>query len=172
MSKIYKYTNKILEAIQKRNRRINANIRQTTDVTETGQKYFAIAKINIPKINCKYGILCTIDSEYTWTQELLGMSPCYFWGAEPNKVGNFCIAGHNYRNTRFFSKVPTLKNGDKVEITDLGGNTVKYAVYDKYRVNPDELECTSQLTNGKKEVTLITCTNDNKKRYIIKAREV
>lgn len=29
MSKIYKYTNKILEAIQKRNRRINANIRQS-----------------------------------------------------------------------------------------------------------------------------------------------
>ena len=67
--------------------------------------------------------------------------------------------------------MPKLKNGDIIEITDLGGNTIEYEVYDKFIVNPDELECTSQLTNGKKEITLITCTNDNQRRYIIKARE-
>ena len=32
--------------------------------------------------------------------------------------------------------------------------------------------CTNQNTNGKKEVTLITCTNDSKKRVIVKAREI
>ena len=53
------------------------------------------------------------------------------------------------------------------EYTSLGYND-----YDKYLVDPDDVSCTSQLTNGRKEVTLITCTNDNKQRYIIKAREM
>ena len=151
---------------------ISENIRNSTRVTESGQKYFVVAKINIPKINCNYGILCTIDSEYTWSNELLKISPCYFWGAEPNKPGNFCIAGHNYRNQKFFSKVPTLENGDIIEITDLTNTTVKYSVYDKFTVYDDETDCTSQETGGKTEITLITCTNDSKKRVIIKARKV
>ena len=49
---------------------------------------------------------------------------------------------------------------------------MKYKVYDKYTVVPEDVSCTSQLTNGRKEITLITCTNDNKLRYIIKAREI
>ena len=121
---------------------IAENIRNNTYVTESGTKYYAIAKINIPSISCEYSVLCAIDSEYTWSNELLKISPCYFWGAEPNKPGNFCIAGHNYRNTRFFSKVPTLENGDIIEITDLTNTTVKYSVYDKYTVIPDDLSCT------------------------------
>ena len=45
-------------------------------------------------------------------------------------------------------------------------------IYDKYVVGPTDLDCTSQLTNGMKEITLITCTNDSTKRVIVKAREV
>lgn len=148
------------------------NIRRTTFVTESGQKYFKIAEINIPKIECNYAVLSTIDNEYTWTNELLKISPCYFWGAEPNKPGNFCIAGHNYRNNKFFSKVPTLTNGDIIEITDLTNTTVKYAVYDMFTVYDDQRDCTSQETDGKTEITLITCTNDSSKRVIVKARKV
>lgn len=40
------------------------------------------------------------DSEAE-TEALLKISPTKFWGADPNEVGNFCIVGHNYRNTRF-----------------------------------------------------------------------
>ena len=100
------------------------------------------------------------------------MSPVKFWGPEPNEVGNFCIVGHNYRDTRFFSKVPTLENGDLIEITDLSGKTINYKVYNKYEVVPEDTSCTSQLTDGKKEITLITCTNDNKHRVIVKARAI
>ena len=49
---------------------------------------------------------------------------------------------------------------------------IKYAVYNKYVVNPEDVACTSQLTNGNKEVTLITCTNYGKQRLVVKAREV
>ena len=45
-------------------------------------------------------------------------------------------------------------------------------MYNKYEVDPTDVSCTSQLTNGNKEVTLITCTNDSKLRVIVKAREV
>lgn len=126
--------------------------------------YYTIGVINIPSINVNYPILST------YTDELLKIAPCRFHGPNPNEVGNLCIAGHNYKNSKFFSKVPNLQLGDKIEITDLSGRMLTYTVYDKFIVNPDELECTSQLTNGNKEITLITCTNDNKQRHIIKAR--
>lgn len=135
-------------------------------VASDGTVYFTIGTINIPSINVNYPILST------WSDALLKISPCKFWGPNPNEVGNLCIAGHNYKNSKFFSKVPNMEIGDTIEITDLGGNTVVYAIYDKYIVSPEERECTSQMTNGKREITLITCTNDNKKRHIIKAREI
>jgi LPXTG-site transpeptidase (sortase) family protein len=129
-----------------------------------GTIYYTIGVINIPSINVNYPILST------YTDELLKIAPCRFHGPNPNEVGNLCIAGHNYKNSKFFSKVPNLQLGDKIKITDLSGRMLTYTVYDKFIVNPDELECTSQLTNGNKEITLITCTNDNKQRHIIKAR--
>lgn len=130
-----------------------------------GTVYYTIGTINIPKINVNYPILSTTSVE------LLKISPCKFWGANPNQVGNLCIVGHNYRNSLFFSKVPTLEIGDSIEITDLSGKKVTYIIYDKYIIDPSDVACTSQLTQGKREVTLITCTNDSKQRYVIKSRE-
>jgi LPXTG-site transpeptidase (sortase) family protein len=119
----------------------------------------------VPSIDIEYPIL---DH---WTDELLKISPCYFWGAQPNQVGNFCIVGHNYRNKKFFSKVPTLEPGEEIIITDLTQKKIVYEIYDVYVVEPDNVESTTQLTNGMREVTLITCTNDSSKRVIVKARE-
>ena len=48
---------------------------------------------------------------------------------------------------------------------------MSYSVYDKFEVDPTDTSCTSQHTNGQKEITLITCTNDSKRRVIVKARE-
>ena len=130
-----------------------------------GTKYHTIGVINVPKLGINYPILSET------TEELLKIAPCKFWGPSPNKVGNLCIAGHNYRNSKFFSKLPNLEIGDIVEITDLSGETVQYEVYDKYIVEPNDLSCTSQLVGEERQITLITCTNDNKQRWILKARE-
>ena len=137
-----------------------------TYTASDGKKYTTVGTIKIPKISVEYPILS--ETSVSW----LKVSPCKFWGANPNEVGNLCIAGHNYRNKKFFSKVPKLVVGDIIEITDLDGKTVKYSVYDKYTVDPDNTDCTSQLTNGKKIVTLITCTDDSKQRVIVQAEEV
>lgn len=131
-----------------------------------GNEYSVVGVVNIPKINCKYPIIAET------TDKLLKVSVCKFWGANPNEVGNLCIVGHNYKNSKFFSKVPSLVVGDIVEITDLSGKTLKYEAYDIYTVDPSDTRCTSQLTQGKKEVTLITCTNDTKQRVIVKSTEV
>lgn len=145
---------------------------KTLQTTNDGYQYATVATINIPKINVNYPILDGTTDSTEETESLLKISPTKFWGPEPNEVGNFCIVGHNYRNTKFFSKVPNLENGDIIEITDMEGKTIQYKIYDKYQVDPTDLSCTSQLTNGNKEITLITCTDDSKQRVIVKAREV
>lgn len=140
--------------------------------TSNGTKYYAVATVDIPSIDCTYPVLVADNPEdATKLDELLKISPCKFWGPDPNEVGNFCIVGHNYRSNKFFSHVPDLSIGDKIEIKDLNGQTIIYKIYDKYVVQPDDVSCTSQRTNGLKEVTLITCTDDSKLRVIVKARE-
>ena len=134
--------------------------------TEDGSKYSAVATVSIPSLNLSYPVLSETNDE------LLKISPCKFWGPNPNEVGNFCIVGHNYRNTKFFSKVPNLAMGETIKLTDMSGKTLTYKIYDKYTVDPTDVRCTSQLTNGKKEVTLITCTNDSKQRVIVKATQI
>ncbi len=147
-------------------------VKKEMQTTQEGYHYATVATINIPKIGVQYPILDGETDSVEETEKLLKMSPVKFWGPEPNEVGNFCIVGHNYRDTRFFSKVPTLENGDLIEITDLSGKTINYQVYNKYQVVPEDTSCTTQLTDGKKEITLITCTNDNKHRVIVKARAI
>lgn len=142
----------------------NQNVEMHT--APSGDQYYTASIVNIPKLNINYPVLNKT------TDELLKISPCKFWGPDANEEGNYCIVGHNYRNKKFFSKVPTLENGDIIEITDLTGRMIKYSVYKKYVVNPEDVSCTSQITNGRKEITLITCTNDSKQRVIVKAAEL
>ncbi|MBQ9297536.1 MAG: sortase [Clostridia bacterium] len=148
---------------------VDSGIDTTIYTASDGVEYTTIAKIYIPKIDITYPILSQTNPQTV--VELMKISPCKFWGADPNEVGNFCIVGHNYKNEKFFSKVPKLEIGDTVDITDTKGRMVTYEVYNKYVVDPTDVECTSQNTNGRKEITLITCTNDSKHRVIVKCKE-
>ena len=47
---------------------------------------------------------------------------------------------------------------------------MQYKIYDINQVFPNDVSCLKQNTNFK-EVTLITCTSDSKKRIIVKAKE-
>ena len=132
-----------------------------------GKQYETIGIVRIPKINVNYPILAQ-----TTNVELMKVAPYKFWGANPNEVGNLCIIGHNYRRKGvFFSDVPSLAVGDIVEIQDLTQRTIQYEVYDIHTVDPNDRSDTTQYTNGKKEVTLITCTDDAKQRVIVKCTE-
>ena len=71
-----------------------------------------------------------------------------------------------------FRNLKELVIGDKIYLSDNSIGKIEYEIYDLYKVIPEDVGCLSQLTNGKREITLITCTNDSKKRIIVKAREL
>lgn len=142
---------------------------QQTYKTQTGANYTTDSIVNIPSLGIKYPVLKTDEAHM---DEVLEISIVKFWGCNPNEVGNYVIVGHNYKNKKMFGKLSAIKNGDVVEITDLTGRTVKYSVYDKYKVSPTDTACTSQKTNGNKEITLITCSNYGTQRLVVKAREI
>ncbi len=142
--------------------KIDTNTYTSTD----GVKYTTEAVLKIPKIGIEYPVLSDTSPD------LLYVSINKYWGPSPNEVGNYCIVGHYYESGIMFGKLHKLKNGDIAELTDLSGRTIKYQVYNKYVVEPTDTRCTSQLTNGKKELTLITCTNYGKQRLVVKLREV
>ena len=122
-----------------------------------------IGSIKIPKIDISYPILENTNSA------LLKVSVCKFYGPFPNRIGNLCIAGHNYKNSSMFSNLHKLDIGDFFYITDLNNTRLKYIIYDKFIVNKNNLECIKNV--NRVEVTLITCDNlDNSKRLVIKAK--
>lgn len=138
----------------------------STYTAPNGKKYETIGVVKIPKLNITYPILSQT------TDALMKVAPCKFHGASPNEVGNLCIIAHNYRRKGvFFSDVPDLENGDIVEIQDLSQRTIQYEVYDVHIVMPDNVSDTSQKTNGRKEVTLITCTDNSEQRVIVRCKE-
>ena len=127
--------------------------------------YDVIAKLEIPEISLETYIL------KTYSNESLNISVVKFWGAKPNTSGNFCIAGHNFKNKNMFHDLKELNIGDNLFIIDNNVGRVEYEIYNIYKVSPEDVSCLSQETEGKKQVTLITCTNDSKERIIVKAKE-
>ena len=85
------------------------------------------------------------------------------------KCGNLVIVGHNYKN-KFFGNLKELENGDVIIILPTKGKAQLYNVYDKYIVDETDKSCLNQETNGKIELTLITCASDSTKRLVVKCR--
>ncbi len=160
-------TNSILEdnAETQKNKQSTTNEQNVEkEYIETEFKgYKVCAKLNIPIINLETYVL----EEYS--KQALLTSVTKFYGGEPNKVGNFCIAGHNYGSTNMFQNIKKLKVKDEIFLTDTNGNKFKYLIYDMYTVLPNETRCLSQKTDGNTELTLITCTPDSERRIIVKA---
>lgn len=126
-----------------------------------------IGIIKIPKLNLIYPILSDIN------KDLLKISPCKFYGPNPNTVGNLCIAAHNYKNGTFFSDISKLVNGDIITIVDNYGLEIDYVVFDIYTTISKDTSCISQITNNKRIITLITCdTFDNNYRTVVVAKEI
>lgn len=138
-----------------------------TKVVATQYKgYKVTANLQIEKLRID---TCVLED---YTKNAMEVCVTKFFGPNPNEVGNFCITGHNYITKNMFGYLYTLKNGDVLTLTDNENGTVRYKIYDKYKVRPSQTYGLSQRTNGKREVTLITCCNYSNERLIIKAREV
>ena len=126
---------------------------------------FVIGIIKIDKIKLDYPILSDVSDE------LLKIAPCRFAGPLPNKIGNLCIAGHNYIDNTSFAQIVKLTTGDTINIYGLDGKSVEYHVTEKKEVEGTDFSCTSQFTGGKRIVTLMTCNSIKQTRVIIRAEE-
>ena len=145
----------------------DTSINQTEESMLTTYKgYPVIAKLEIPKINLETYVI----SEYS--NQALGVSVTKFYGGNPNEVGNFCIAGHNYVTKNMFHDLKKLSIGDTFTLIDTDNHEGIYQIYLVETVEPNETQCLSQKTDGRIEVTLITCTTDSSKRIIVKAVKI
>lgn len=122
--------------------------------------------IEIPKIEIKYPIVSqTSDAA-------MEIAITKFWGGNINDIGNYTMAGHNYKNGTMFGKTKYLNIGDSIKMTDLNLNTLEYEVFKIYTIDPNDVTCIESVDPNAREITLITCTNGHKNRLIIKAREI
>ena len=71
-----------------------------------------------------------------------------------------------------FGKLDKLAVGDIVELTDKQRVTIQYKVFKIFKVDPNDITSIVPEDETSREVTLITCTNGDKERLVVKAREV
>ena len=126
LSKTSNATNKAYSITRLYSNIINAN------VTTNNNQATIIGTIKIPKINISYPIF----SEYS--DELLKISICKFYGPNLNSSGNLCIIGHNYNNGEFFSNLYKLTLNDIIDIYDLKSNKNSYFIYEFYEIDADD----------------------------------
>lgn len=133
-------------------------------ITTAYKGYIVSAKLMIPKINLNTYVFEDYDEDAMW------ICPTKYFGPEPNEVGNYCIAAHNYDKENMFNHIIELEAGDIIYLSDNKNGQVEYKVYDVYKVKPIDNSPLEQDTNGKTEITLITCSDYSSKRIIVKAR--
>ena len=164
-NKIEKNTQSVLQEIKKEKKSNPNDIDVIQEIDQEIEGYKVVGIINIPKINIEYPIL-----EKT-NKESLKLSITKFYGEKINQIGNVVLAGHNNLNNKMFGKIDKLENGDIIELTDSQMVTIKYEVFDKYIIDPNDISCIYPVDENSREVTLITCINRDKNRLIVKARE-
>lgn len=132
-------------------------------IPETYLEYEVTAKLEVPKIKLETNVLKDYNLE--------GMKVCAskFWGPEPNEIGNFCIAGHNYEKENMFNHLIDLEIGDELYLTDNKNGKYAYTICNIYKVKPQNTAPINQETNGSRMVTLITCVNYSQNRLIVQA---
>ena len=137
------------------------------------EDYEILGTIQIPKVDLK----CVILNEVTKRSIEIAVAQMYTVNGL-NQPGNTVIYGHNYRNSLFFSRNDELSNGDIIYITDKTGTKIKYEIFNIFETTSNDTTFytrTSEMTGGKAEVTLSTCTDDastTDRRLIIQARQV
>ncbi len=129
----------------------NSNTAKTIDeknnkklVPEKYKGKDVIAKLKIEKLKID---TCVLKD---YNKANLDLCVTKFYGAEPNEIGNLCIAGHNYITKNMFGYLKWLKIGDKLTITDNKHGEVEYKIYDSYRVEENDTHRNDSKNKWKK----------------------
>ena len=132
--------------------------------------YDVIGYIEIPKTDVEYLIIPDYQSSINALN--VGIVMLYPSNIGLNEPGNTVLAGHNYRDGSFFSNNKRLQEGDKIYIKDTSGERVEYEIYKKYETSTSDSSYMNRDTEGRRELSLTTCTDDTSARLIIWAKEV
>lgn len=126
-------------------------------------------EIRIPSINLNQRVISNV------TAKGIENSCAYLYSTNGfNRPGNTVIIGHNYRNGKLFSNITKLKIGDKIYLKTNGQNEIEFTVYKTFETTSDDASFYNRQTNGKREISLSTCTDDadtTDNRLIILAKE-
>ncbi len=160
---------------QKGNSTLNSvNVNLDSSQRQQMEGYNIIGTIEIPKVDLK----CAILDEVTKRSIEIAVAVMYPTNITLlNEPGNVVIYGHNYRNTLFFSRNDELEIGDEIRILDETGRRKTYEIFNIFETTMTDTSFynrTSEITEGKAEVTLSTCTDDaseTDRRLIVQARE-
>ena len=122
-----------------------------------------IGIIEIKSVNLKNVIVESTDKKY------LNHHVCHFENsAMPGEDCNFALAGHSstYYYNQVFNELHKVKIGDEIIIKTIN-DEFTYTITETIVVESDEIEVLDQDMT-KKEITLVTCTNGGKQRFIVK----
>lgn len=173
-----KKAQEIVETFNQTEAKMQENLKDEDDLNNISNEiqleyngYKVIGIIKIPKINIEYPIIEIEDINPDSAREPMKLSIIKYWGENVNDYGNLSLAGHNNKDGTMFGKTKKLKDGDIVELTDLFGKTIQYSIYDIFVTDPNDVSILLPEDENVREVTLITCTNGNKERLILKAKQ-
>lgn len=156
-----------LKVVNKKTNETNEVIEKETTTNNKSNSvyyhnYLVIGTIEIPSINLSYPIVKDINKESMKNALVL------LYGDNLNKTGNIVLAGHAY----LILDVNKLKTNDEIIITDTTGTRIIYYVYNNFLADKNDASFYKRNTNNLKEITISTCTENNKEqRHIIFAKE-
>ncbi len=136
--------------------------------------YNVAGKLEMPTVKLQYPILGdNINGSWQITDaNAIEVSVAIQYGVGLNNIGNTVIMGHNYRSGLFFGSNKKLQVGDTIYITDWATGTRRaYTIYNKYTTEESDTSFYQRNTNGKREVSLVTCQSNNSYRLVVLARE-
>lgn len=135
---------------------INLN-KEMDYVTVDGYDY--IGTINIPNLNLELPIM------NDWSYNKMKLAPCRYYGSI--FTHDLVICAHAYDS--LFGNIKTLKQGDRLVLTDINGNNYIYEVVITEILSPYDID---EMINGEFDLTLYTCTYDNQNRVTVRLNMV
>ncbi|MBE6151477.1 MAG: sortase [Firmicutes bacterium] len=117
--------------------------------------------IEIPKINLKKIILSKDDKHNNIDENVTILKESNY----PNEFGNIYIAAHSgYGKHSYFNKLTELKINNKINIYY---KNIKY-VYKVVEIKKiTKIETSSIVTKNKNNLILITCSQEDKSKYLV-----
>lgn len=121
--------------------------------------YDYIGKINIPVLNLELPIMSD------WDYKKMKISPCRYYGSFI--TNDLVICAHAYQN--FFANIKTLKQKDKLILTDMLNNEYIYEVELVEVLSSYEIK---EMIESEFDLTLFTCTDDNQNRITVRLNRI